>query len=197
MNLHAMLADQNSKIIQEHQVQKQKTPLHCFYCDQDHHNIERCYYLHDFLVGNKLHGNNMKPHNHCHSNANNVNMETNKALETKAKPVSADDGPRLTIKEYNKPMAMIRKNNDGEWVPNPEGPYYTNTTCWAIYEHQNCMKFGRPDTDFMKWRWKPDGCDLPIFNPAQFLEIVRGKSLAFIGDSVARNQMQSLICLLG
>ncbi|KAK2663105.1 hypothetical protein Ddye_001679 [Dipteronia dyeriana] len=56
----------------------------------------------------------------------------------------------------------------GEWVPNPEGPYYTNTTCWAIHEHQNCMKYGRPDTDFMKWRWKPDGCDLPIFNPAQF-----------------------------
>lgn len=84
----------------------------------------------------------------------------------------------------------------GEWVPNPEGPYYTNTTCWAIHEHQNCMKYGRPDTDFMKWRWKPDGCELPIFNPSQFLEIVRGKSMAFVGDSVARNQMQSLICLL-
>ncbi|KAL5741683.1 hypothetical protein ACOSP7_028415 [Xanthoceras sorbifolium] len=84
----------------------------------------------------------------------------------------------------------------GEWVPNPEAPYYTNTTCWAIHEHQNCMKYGRPDTEFMKWRWKPDDCDLPIFNPAQFLEIVRGKSLAFVGDSVARNQMQSLICLL-
>ncbi|KAK0585107.1 hypothetical protein LWI29_023528 [Acer saccharum] len=84
----------------------------------------------------------------------------------------------------------------GEWVPNPEAPYYTNTTCWAIHENQNCRKYGRPDTEFMKWRWKPDGCDLPIFNPAQFLEIVRGKSLAFVGDSVARNQMQSLICLL-
>lgn len=48
----------------------------------------------------------------------------------------------------------------------------------------------------MKWRWKPDGCDLPIFNPYQFLEIVRDKSLAFVGDSVGRNQMQSLICML-
>ncbi|KAK2663108.1 hypothetical protein Ddye_001682 [Dipteronia dyeriana] len=84
----------------------------------------------------------------------------------------------------------------GEWIPNPEAPYYTNTTCWAIHENQNCMKYGRPDTDFMKWRWKPDGCDLPIFNPAQFLEIVRGKSLAFIGDSMTTNQVQSLICLL-
>lgn len=58
------------------------------------------------------------------------------------------------------------------------------------------MKYGRPDSEFMKWRWKPDECDLPIFNPAQFLEIVRGKSLGFVGDSVGRNQMQSLICLL-
>ncbi|KAL0450218.1 UNVERIFIED_CONTAM: protein trichome birefringence-like 19 [Sesamum latifolium] len=79
---------------------------------------------------------------------------------------------------------------------NPEGPYYTNATCDAIQDHQNCMKYGRPDTGFLKWRWKPDGCDLPIFDPHQFLELVRRKSLAFVGDSVARNHMQSLICLL-
>ncbi|KAI4352310.1 hypothetical protein L6164_006574 [Bauhinia variegata] len=84
----------------------------------------------------------------------------------------------------------------GEWVPNPEAQYYSNTTCWAIHEYQNCMKFGRPDTEFLKWRWKPNGCELPIFDPFQFLEIVRGKSMAFVGDSVARNQMQSMICLL-
>ncbi|KAL3526674.1 hypothetical protein ACH5RR_011330 [Cinchona calisaya] len=84
----------------------------------------------------------------------------------------------------------------GEWVPNPDAPYYTNTTCWAIHEHQNCMKYGRPDDGFMKWRWKPDGCDLPLFNPYQFLDIVRGKSMAFVGDSIGRNHMQSLICLL-
>ncbi|KAJ0452619.1 putative PMR5 domain, PC-Esterase [Helianthus annuus] len=84
----------------------------------------------------------------------------------------------------------------GEWIRNPDAPYYTNMTCWAIHEHQNCQKYGRPDSDFMKWRWKPDGCDLPIFNPYQFLEIVRDKSLAFVGDSVGRNQMQSLMCML-
>ncbi|KAL1205858.1 Protein trichome birefringence-like 21 [Cardamine amara subsp. amara] len=57
----------------------------------------------------------------------------------------------------------------GEWVPNKETPYYTNTTCRAIHEHQNCMKYGRPDTEFMRWKWKPDGCDLPIFDPQEFL----------------------------
>lgn len=84
----------------------------------------------------------------------------------------------------------------GEWVPNPEAPYYTNTTCKAIHEHQNCIKFGRPDLGFMKWRWKPKECDLPLFDPYEFLEIVRGKSMAFVGDSVSRNHVQSLICLL-
>ncbi|KAA8530529.1 hypothetical protein F0562_005238 [Nyssa sinensis] len=84
----------------------------------------------------------------------------------------------------------------GEWVPNPEAPYYTNLSCWAIQEHQNCMKFGRPDKEFLKWRWKPNGCELPLFDPLQFLELMRGKSIAFVGDSVARNHMQSLICLL-
>ncbi|XP_075515696.1 protein trichome birefringence-like 19 [Primulina tabacum] len=84
----------------------------------------------------------------------------------------------------------------GEWIPNPNAPYYTNTTCWAIHEHQNCMKYGRPDAGFMQWRWKPDGCDLPVLNPFQFLDMVRDKSLAFVGDSVGRNQMQSMICLL-
>lgn len=84
----------------------------------------------------------------------------------------------------------------GEWIPNPNAPYYTSSSCWAIHEHQNCMKYGRPDGGFMQWRWKPDACDLPIFNPSQFLDLMRDKSLAFVGDSVGRNQMQSLICLL-
>ncbi|XP_039031312.1 protein trichome birefringence-like 19 [Hibiscus syriacus] len=84
----------------------------------------------------------------------------------------------------------------GKWVPYPQGPYYSNETCRLIVDQHNCMKFGRPDTEFMKWRWKPDECQLPLFDAAQFLEIARGKSMAFVGDSVARNQMESLLCLL-
>lgn len=102
----------------------------------------------------------------------------------------------ITTPNYNKPPQKDCDLFSGEWVPNPEGPYYTNETCYAIQEHQNCMRFGRPDTGFLKWRWKPDECELPIFDPRRFLELVRGRSLAFVGDSVARNHMQSLICLL-
>ncbi|KAL5739527.1 hypothetical protein ACOSQ2_028707 [Xanthoceras sorbifolium] len=104
---------------------------------------------------------------------------------------------KISISEYRK-IEIQEKCNifTGKWVPYPKGPYYTNTSCLLIIDQQNCMKFGRPDTEFMKWRWKPDKCDLPQFNPVQFLELVRGKSMAFVGDSVGRNQMQSLLCLL-
>ena len=85
----------------------------------------------------------------------------------------------------------------GNWIPYAKGPYYTNiSTKCVVDDRQNCMKFGRPDTGFMKWRWKPGQCELPLFDAAQFLELVRSQSMAFIGDSVARNQVESLMCLL-
>lgn len=87
----------------------------------------------------------------------------------------------------------------GNWVPEEDGrysPYYTNATNCVIDDRQNCLKFGRPDTEFLKWRWKPDGCELPRFDGAQFLELVKGKSMAFVGDSLSRNQIESLVCML-
>ncbi|KAI3914626.1 hypothetical protein MKW98_005676, partial [Papaver atlanticum] len=61
---------------------------------------------------------------------------------------------------------------------------------------QNCQGNGRPDKEYESWRWKPSQCDLPRFDGKKFLELMRGKTLAFIGDSVARNQMESMLCLL-
>ncbi|KAK7266715.1 hypothetical protein RIF29_19366 [Crotalaria pallida] len=84
----------------------------------------------------------------------------------------------------------------GKWVPYPEGPYYSNDTCHWIINEENCMKFGRPDREFLHWRWKPDECELPLFNATQFLQLVKGKKMVFVGDSVGKNQMQSLLCLL-
>ncbi|ESQ41568.1 hypothetical protein EUTSA_v10015268mg [Eutrema salsugineum] len=114
-------------------------------------------------------------------------------------PTSDDQSFPVTASVSRTPIRDDEQRCDlftGEWVPNEEAPYYTNTTCWAIHEHQNCMKYGRPDTGFMKWRWKPDSCDLPIFDPQEFLEMVRGKAMGFVGDSISRNQVQSLLCLL-
>ncbi|GJN28852.1 hypothetical protein PR202_gb17024 [Eleusine coracana subsp. coracana] len=84
----------------------------------------------------------------------------------------------------------------GEWVPDDGVPYYTNLSCPLIQEHQNCLKYGRPDLRFLQWRWRPAGCEMPRFDAASFLDAFRDRSLAFVGDSLARNHMQSLMCLL-
>ncbi|KAL6314896.1 hypothetical protein AAG906_029114 [Vitis piasezkii] len=78
-----MPADWDSKATLAHQVQRQKTLLHCSSCDRDYHIIEKCYYLHSFPIGHKLHGKNVKPPNQRHSNANNVKVETNKDATTR------------------------------------------------------------------------------------------------------------------
>ncbi|KAL0397982.1 UNVERIFIED_CONTAM: protein trichome birefringence-like 25 [Sesamum calycinum] len=85
---------------------------------------------------------------------------------------------------------------EGEWVRDSNGPMYTNSTCYTIEAPQNCMKNGRPDWDYVYWRWNPSHCTLPKLHPNKFLEIMRDKSLAFVGDSIMRNHVQSLLCLL-
>ncbi|PPR91035.1 hypothetical protein GOBAR_AA29657 [Gossypium barbadense] len=82
---------------------------------------------------------------------------------------------------------------DGKWFYDPQGPSYTNSSCPIITQMQNCQGNGRPDKDYENWRWKPSQCDLPRFDAKKFLELMRGKTLAFIGDSVARNQMESMV----
>lgn len=84
----------------------------------------------------------------------------------------------------------------GKWVLDSAGPLYTNNSCPIITQMQNCQGNGRPDKEYENWRWKPEECVLPRFDARKFLELMRGKTLAFVGDSVARNQMESLVCLL-
>ncbi|PUZ61228.1 hypothetical protein GQ55_4G258900 [Panicum hallii var. hallii] len=101
---------------------------------------------------------------------------------------------------YPSSFASAGNSTAGRWVWVPDDaarpPYYTNRSCPLIQEHQNCLKYGRPDLGFLSWRWRPAACELPRFDAAAFLDVVRGRSLAFVGDSLARNHMQSLMCLL-
>ncbi|RVW94266.1 Protein trichome birefringence-like 36 [Vitis vinifera] len=59
-----------------------------------------------------------------------------------------------------------------------------------------CQKNGRPDSDYEKWRWKPHGCSIPRFDALHFLGRMRRKRIMLVGDSIMRNQWESLVCLV-
>ncbi|KAJ4811038.1 Protein trichome birefringence [Rhynchospora pubera] len=88
--------------------------------------------------------------------------------------------------------------SDGHWVQTTAKPLYNGTSCGTIKWAQNCMVNGRPDTGYLYWQWQPEDnrCPAPLFDASVFLEIIKNKHIAFIGDSLARNQVESLICLL-
>lgn len=85
----------------------------------------------------------------------------------------------------------------GKWVEEKfRVPLYKNSSCPIITGHQDCAGNGRPDSGYINWKWKPAGCELPDLDPVAFLELMRGKTLAFIGDSVTRNHYEALVCAL-
>lgn len=109
--------------------------------------------------------------------------------------VIAMEGPQLTnITSPENPGACDLF--EGSWVPDTRPPQYTNSTCKFIQGHQDCMKNGRPDTGYLHWKWQPYKCDLPRIDARAFLSTMRGRSVVFAGDSISRNQFQSLLCIL-
>ncbi|KAL2502128.1 protein trichome birefringence-like 5 [Forsythia ovata] len=84
----------------------------------------------------------------------------------------------------------------GTWVKDENYPLYRAGSCPYVDEAFDCQNNGRPDSDYLKWRWKPDECDLPRFNATDFLVRLSGRRLMLVGDSMNRNQFESLLCLL-
>ncbi|KAL0339546.1 UNVERIFIED_CONTAM: protein trichome birefringence [Sesamum radiatum] len=85
---------------------------------------------------------------------------------------------------------------DGNWVKDDSYPLYNPGSCSLIDEQFNCFLNGRPDNGYHKLKWKPKGCTLPRLDGSHMLELLRGKRLVFIGDSLNRNMWESLICIL-
>lgn len=109
----------------------------------------------------------------------------------------------VPVLDHNSTTTLPNTQNEkcdlfrGHWVEEVRGTLlYTNSSCSTIPDSKNCFKNGRTDKDFLNWRWKPNNCELPRFDAKAFLEMVRGKKMGFIGDSVARNHVESLLCLL-
>ncbi|XP_010268038.1 PREDICTED: protein trichome birefringence-like 4 [Nelumbo nucifera] len=85
---------------------------------------------------------------------------------------------------------------DGKWVFDNSDPIYQPGSCPFIDDAFNCFKNGRLDSGYMRYRWKPNDCQIPRLDGKEMLEILKGKRLAFVGDSLNRNMWQSLVCAL-
>ncbi|XP_076920907.1 protein trichome birefringence-like 34 [Bidens hawaiensis] len=86
----------------------------------------------------------------------------------------------------------------GIWVHDNKShyPLYKENECPFLEDTFACQTYGRKDSKYLQWRWQPHGCNFPRFNGKAVLERLRGKRLLFVGDSLNRNQWNSMICML-
>ncbi|KAL3357407.1 hypothetical protein AABB24_017893 [Solanum stoloniferum] len=60
---------------------------------------------------------------------------------------------------------------DGNWVKDESYPLYKPGSCSLIDEQFNCFLNDRPDSGYLKMKWKPNACSLPrygLFNVSCF-----------------------------
>ncbi|XP_021811928.1 protein trichome birefringence-like 14 isoform X2 [Prunus avium] len=84
----------------------------------------------------------------------------------------------------------------GRWVADSRRPLYSGLKCkqW-LSEMWACRLTQRTDFSFEGYRWKPMNCEMPDFERSTFLRRMQDKTIAFIGDSLGRQQFQSLMCM--
>ncbi|KAG6390851.1 hypothetical protein SASPL_148596 [Salvia splendens] len=80
----------------------------------------------------------------------------------------------------------------GKWVYDASYPLYDFSSCLFIDDQFNCLKYRRPDRNYLKYRWQPFSCNLATFNDLNFLERMRGKKIMFVDDSLSLNMWESL-----
>ncbi|KAJ4982018.1 hypothetical protein NE237_032855 [Protea cynaroides] len=85
----------------------------------------------------------------------------------------------------------------GSWVADNRRPLYSGHGCkqwlspmWA------CRLTQRIDFSYEGFRWQPENCAMPEFERSAFLRRMQDKTLAFVGDSLGRQQFQSLMCMV-
>ncbi|CAN1293680.1 Protein trichome birefringence-like 5 [Linum perenne] len=118
------------------------------------------------------------PPKQLHSSDPDISREPNSVVidaESEQPPVSVEAkniveivvdsaGDEDVTSEREKAMRESLKDCDlymGSWVRDEGYPIYTPGSCEYVDEAFDCQNNARPDSDYLHWRWKPHGCDLP------------------------------------
>ncbi|CAN0917105.1 Protein trichome birefringence-like 38 [Linum grandiflorum] len=88
-------------------------------------------------------------------------------------------------KQQSQSSSSICANNnnlyEGIWVDEETyEPPYNSASCPFIAKEFDCFKFGRPDHQYLQYRWQPaGGCNLPRFDGEKLLRKMKGKKIMF------------------
>ncbi|KAE8807506.1 protein trichome birefringence-like 14 [Hordeum vulgare] len=117
------------------------------------------------------------------------------ALVRRAAGPAYNDHTHTSITRRNK------QNKDcnyakGKWVGDEKRPLYSGNECkqW-LSKMWACRMMQRTDFFYESYRWQPHGCEMPEFSGPNLLSRLRHKTLAFVGDSLGRQQFQSIMCI--
>ncbi|KAH6761923.1 TRICHOME BIREFRINGENCE-LIKE 36 [Perilla frutescens var. hirtella] len=106
-----------------------------------------------------------------------------------------DKDDEINMFHNKQPSLQTCDLTKGKWILDQTYPLYS-ANCPYLSSAVTCRKNGRPDSDYEKWRWKPYGCSIPRFNALDFLGRMRKRRVMLVGDSIMRNQWESLVCLV-
>ncbi|EPS67356.1 hypothetical protein M569_07424 [Genlisea aurea] len=90
--------------------------------------------------------------------------------------------------------AFSSLSNRTSWVPPPQSQVTLQIPACNYTDGEWVQ--GRTDEEYLAWRWQPNDCRLPRFHPPTFFDLMQNKHVAFVGDYAARNQFESLFCML-
>lgn len=104
--------------------------------------------------------------------------------------ITAEEAEELVHKD------LVCNYAKGQWVADSRRPLYSGFGCkqW-LSEMWACRLTQRSDFSYEGYRWLPNNCEMPEFERSGFLRRMQDKTIAFIGDSLGRQQFQSLMCM--
>eukprot|EP00253_Pinus_taeda_P000633 PITA_00633 len=110
--------------------------------------------------------------------------------------ITTEDMPPPEL-ENSAAIEKVCDYTEGKWIQDSRRPIYSGNMCkrW-LSEMWACRLTQRPDFSYEKYRWQPDNCVMPNFEGEKFLLRMQNKTLAFVGDSLGRQQFQSMMCLI-